>query len=91
MPIQAKLAQARTKRVMAGQLTRMVDIEADGLHAIGIFDSCGKFDDAGALANAISNAASRNYGTAGPEFLRRLIAAGPAHVAERVRRDFVEP
>jgi uncharacterized protein (DUF927 family) len=91
LPIQAKLAQARTKRAMAGQLTRMVDIEADGLHALGIFDSCGKFDDAGALAHAISNAASRNYGTAGPEFLRRLIAVGPANVAERVRKDFVEP
>ena len=70
--METKLTQGhKTKTAMAGQLARMVDIEADGGHGFGVFDSCGGFEDASSLARAIGSAASKDYGSAGPEFLER--------------------
>lgn len=91
LPIESKLAQASTKRAMAGQLARMVDIEADAGKGFGVFDSCGRFETPGALANAITAAASRAYGTAGPAFIRLVMAVGPDRIAARVCRGFIDP
>jgi putative DNA primase/helicase len=60
-------------RAHAGQLVRAVDIPVSGAH--GVFDDFASDDvDPGAFAEECKNATSTYYGTAGPEFVRRLIA-----------------
>jgi putative DNA primase/helicase len=72
-PFEAKLTEGRGK-ARAGQLLRLLDIPADRGRGFGVFDSGGSEGDAGALARAIKSAASKAYGTAGPEFVRRMLA-----------------
>ncbi len=72
VPIEAKLAEDRGKRTRAGQLIRMLDIPA--ARACGVFDHAGSNGDAADLAKRCKLAAASVYGTAGPEFVRRLFA-----------------
>lgn len=71
--IEDKIADDRGGRAKAGQLIRVLDIPADRELGFGVFDSAGPFPDAGKLADAIKHAATSAYGTAGPEFVRRLL------------------
>jgi putative DNA primase/helicase len=73
VPIPQKIAEERGKKARAGQLVRILDINADRGEACGIFDSVG---DSRALADAMKKEATTHYGTAGQEFVRRLIAEG---------------
>jgi uncharacterized protein (DUF927 family) len=68
-----KLEESR-QRVRSGQHVRLIDVPADVDAGFGVFDGCGAYGDAKALADAIKLAAQSNYGTAGPEFVRRLLA-----------------
>jgi putative DNA primase/helicase len=52
----------------------MLDIAAG--RAFGVFDHAEADGDAASLAKACNRAAGSAYGTAGPEFVRRLIAEG---------------
>jgi uncharacterized protein (DUF927 family) len=70
-----KLEENR-QRVRPGQQVRLIDVPADAGAGFGVFDSCGVYGDAKALADAIKLAAQSNYGTAGPEFVRRVLADG---------------
>jgi uncharacterized protein (DUF927 family) len=70
-----KLEETR-QRVRSGQQVRLIDVPADAGAGFGVFDSCGIYGDAKALADAIKLAAQSNYGTAGPEFVRRLLVDG---------------
>jgi putative DNA primase/helicase len=72
IPVGAKLAEDRGRRARAGQLVRVLDVPAERLH--GVFDHGGWASDAGVLAKEFRRAAATAYGTAGPEFVRRLIA-----------------
>jgi putative DNA primase/helicase len=72
LPVEAKLAEDRSKKTRGGQLVRMLDIPA--ARARGVFDHAGPDGDAAALAKTFKLAAVSAYGTAGPEFVRRLIA-----------------
>jgi putative DNA primase/helicase len=72
-PFEAKLTEGKGK-ARAGQLLRLLDVPADRGRGFGVFDNGGRDDDAGALARAINRAASKAYGTAGPEFVRRILA-----------------
>ena len=74
IPVETKMADDRGRKVRAGQLVRMLDIPADRGKGFGAFDHGGPDDDAGKLAKAFKRAAVSAYGTAGPEFVRRLIA-----------------
>ena len=92
LPMEVKLTQGRRgSRPMAGQLARVVDIEADADKGFGIFDGCGSFDDPSALARAIASATARCYGTLGPAFIERVLALGVEQVAKRVRSEFIAP
>ncbi len=73
MPLDAKMAEAK-QRTMAGQAVRLVDIPADAGAGFGAFDSLGKNEKAKDLADAIKRAARSDYGFAGPEFVRHLVA-----------------
>jgi putative DNA primase/helicase len=73
IPLEAKMAEGKGK-ARAGQLLRMLDIPADRSLGFGVFDNGGSEGDAGALARAIKSAAGKAYGTAGPEFVRRILA-----------------
>ncbi|WP_363350185.1 DUF927 domain-containing protein [Methylocystis echinoides] len=76
IPIATKLAEDRGRRARAGQEVRLLDIPADRGLGCGAFDHAGPEGDAGKLSKAIKVAAQSAYGTAGPEFVRRLIAEG---------------
>jgi putative DNA primase/helicase len=70
---ETKLAEDRG-RARAGQLVRMLDIPVDRNAGFGAFDHGDQDGDAGALAKAFKQAAISAYGTAGPEFVRRIVA-----------------
>jgi uncharacterized protein (DUF927 family) len=76
LPVDAKLTEDRGRKPRAGQLVRMLDIPADRGLGFGIFDFAGPDGDAAALAKRCKLAAGSAYGTAGPEFVRLLIAGG---------------
>jgi putative DNA primase/helicase len=76
IPIATKLAEDRGRRARAGQEVRLLDISADRGLGFGAFDHAGPESDAGKLSKAIKVAAQSAYGTAGPEFTRRLIVEG---------------
>ena len=52
----------------------MLDVPADRGLGFGAFDNGGPNDDAGKLAMALKQSAITFYGTAGPEFVRQIIA-----------------
>jgi putative DNA primase/helicase len=74
LPVEAKLSEAPGRKARAGQLVRLLDVPADRGAGFGVFDNGGSDGDAGELAKRIKLAASSAYGTAGPAFVRRLIA-----------------
>ena len=73
VPLEAKLSEGKGK-ARAGQLLRLLDLPADRGLGFGVFDNGGSHGDAGALARAIKFSANAAYGTAGPEFVRRIVA-----------------
>jgi putative DNA primase/helicase len=86
-PIQTKLSEdlKRGTRAYAGHLVRAIDIRARRTH--GVFDAFEADDiDPKAFADQCKSAASTHYGTAGPEFVRQLIARNisATDVRERV-------
>src|SRR5262249_59791129 len=76
------------KRAKAGQEIRILDLSANVGAGFGVFDSAGGFSDAAKFADAITKSSSEYCGTAGPEFVRRLIARGTekitADIAKRI-------
>lgn len=85
-PVETKLGEDRGRKIRAGQLIRLLDIPADRGLGFGAFDHACDYDDAGKLADAIKDAATAAYGTAGPEFVRCLIALGVDQVAARAKK-----
>ncbi len=74
VPVDAKLIEDRGRKPRPGQLVRMLDIPVS--RPFGAFDHAGPDGEAALLAKACKQAALSAYGTAGPEFVRRLIADG---------------
>jgi putative DNA primase/helicase len=88
VPVEGKLSEDRTKKTRAGQLVRILDVPA--ARAFGVFDFAGPDGDAATFAKACKRAAVSAYGTAGPEFVRRLISEGVAGDEVRsIVREFV--
>jgi putative DNA primase/helicase len=73
LPVDAKLSEAPGRKARAGQLVRLLDVPAERGAGFGVFDNGGPDGDAGALAKSIKLTAIDAFGTAGPEFVRRLI------------------
>jgi uncharacterized protein (DUF927 family) len=71
VPVDGKLSEDRGRKTRAGQLVRLLDIPAQ--RAYGAFDHSGPSGNAADLAKTFKLAATSSYGTAGPEFVRRLI------------------
>jgi uncharacterized protein (DUF927 family) len=61
------------KSVLAGQEVRLLNIPADRGKGLGAFDHLGGFPSPDKLAQAMHAAATANYGTAGPAFIRKLL------------------
>jgi uncharacterized protein (DUF927 family) len=74
------------KRQRAGQEVRLLEIPADARRGYGVFDGPGETRNVGELADKLLDAAGKYYGTAGPEFVRRLIKAGTLKCAAEVER-----
>ena len=68
------MSEDRGRKARAGQLVRMLDVPADRGLGFGAFDGGGADGDASKLAKAFKRAAISAYGTAGPGFVRQLIA-----------------
>lgn len=90
--------QEEGKRPMAGQLVRLLEVPADAGLGFGAFDHGGASGEAKDLADTLKHAARTHYGTAGPEFVRRLIAKGVDEVVREAgsmiaafARDHVPP
>ena len=83
IPIETKLVEDRGRKARAGQLVRMLDVRADRGCGFGAFDNTGPEGDPSKLAQAFRYSAVSAYGTAGPEFVRRLI--GESVTGEDVR------
>jgi putative DNA primase/helicase len=86
LPIETKLAEDFGRKTRAGQTIRLLDIPADRGLGFGAFDHNGGGTDARKLADAIKDAARSAYGTAGPEFVRRLINRDLDLAATEARR-----
>ena len=67
-----KMAEAG-QRSRAGQEVRLLDIQADG-QAFGAFDNLHGHDAPAAFAEHVSRLSATSYGTAGPEFVERLVS-----------------
>ena len=68
-----KLVEGRQK-ARAGQQVRLIDVSADARAGFGVFDHVGSSGDSQSLADSIKKAARSNYGTAGPQFVGRVLA-----------------
>jgi putative DNA primase/helicase len=85
MPMAAKINEDRSgRRAQAGQAVRLLDIPADANRGFGVFDHAGPDNDAARLADAIKRAARTTYGTAGPAFVRRLVAENGKDAAKHI-------
>jgi putative DNA primase/helicase len=92
--IETEMAKTGAK-AKAGQLVRMIDINANRKHgAWDNLDSHG-FHDGGAFSNAIATAADKHYGHAGRLFLHKLTQRGfrdlPATLEQYKRADQFKP
>lgn len=90
IPMATKIAEDRGRRAFAGQSVRFLDIPADARRGFGVFDHPGSSGDSSKLAEAIKHAAITSYGTAGPEFVKRVIAEGWEDVSSVVREMIAE-
>lgn len=69
-----KIREDGKSRVMAGQLVRVVDIEADAGKGFGIFEDLHGFPDGAVFSNHLNDAAKRVHGIVLRAFLERLTA-----------------
>jgi uncharacterized protein (DUF927 family) len=88
LTIPMKIAEDRSRKAQAGQLVRMLDINADRGNGFGVFDNGGATNDVSSLVANLKHAAVTIYGTAGPEFVRRLIERGVA--SESINADIIK-
>lgn len=84
IPMSTKIAEDKGRKAQAGQQVRMLDIAADSGRGYGAFDNPGPNGDPAKLADAIKQAAQMHYGTAGPAFIRAIMAEGPDAVGKAV-------
>jgi putative DNA primase/helicase len=73
------------QRARAGQQVRLVDIPAHATNRFGVFDHGGPDRDGKSIADALKSAARSYYGTAGPAFVRQVIADGIDKNSDDVR------
>jgi putative DNA primase/helicase len=73
MKIGQKLKEDSSRRVMAGQMVRTMDVPADRGKGHGAFDFAGPTGNAGDIANAFKAATTTYYGSAGPAFVAALL------------------
>lgn len=81
----ARLAQ----RTMAGQELRLIDLAADAGAGMGAFEQLHGAVGPAEFADAIKEAAGKDYGLAGPFFVRRMIT-GRERCGERARELLAE-
>jgi uncharacterized protein (DUF927 family) len=79
--VETKIEEDRGRKARAGQTVRLLDIPADRGLGHGVFDNPGAFAGAGKLADEIRTAATTAYGTAGPAFVRAMVAQGTDEVS----------
>jgi uncharacterized protein (DUF927 family) len=73
LPVSSKLNEDKTRKAMAGQMVRLLDIPCDAGKGFGAFDHGNEQGDAAPIAKQFKQASVQYYGTAGPAFLKALI------------------
>ena len=66
--------ESSKKKIMAGQLVRVLDIPADAGQQRGLFDDLKGHTSGREFSEHLKLASARDYGTAAPAFLERLVA-----------------
>lgn len=79
------MAQANRKP-KAGQEIRLLDIPADAGAGFGIFEDLHQYAGGAVFSRAITEAASKDYGTAALGFLHKLVQRPPDWAANAVKR-----
>jgi putative DNA primase/helicase len=72
----------RGERPMAGQELRLLDVSADAGRQMGIWEELHGAAGPAELSDAIRQACDRDYGHAGPAFVKRLVASKSGAIAD---------
>ena len=80
------------KRAYAGQEARLVDVPANAGAGLGLFEQLHDADSAEAFARLLKAEAGECYGTAGREFLRRLVVQldDAMNAVDQIKTAFVD-
>lgn len=74
------------KKPKAGQEVRLLDIPADAGAGMGMFENLHQYANGAAFSKAITEAASKHYGTAAQPFITKLVEHGDK-VAEWIKKN----
>jgi hypothetical protein len=83
MTVETKIRQFHKATANTGAALRLLNVAADQGRGLGVFDAPGPTGNSADLVKAFSEAMNNVYGSAGPEFIRAIIAR--ADCAETVR------
>jgi uncharacterized protein (DUF927 family) len=76
-----KVREDGRRRVTAGQAVRVVDVPADAGAGLGLFEDVHGAGSPRTFADSLRDAARECYGTAGREYLRRLVSGADEYAA----------
>jgi uncharacterized protein (DUF927 family) len=87
-----EMMTAAGKVVKGGQEVRLIDIEADAGRKLGVFEKLHGFDSGQHLADYLTLATTKYYGTAITAFLEHVVAQRPSVIdrIQRGRENFVQ-
>ena len=85
------MAEAK-KKPKAGQEIRLLDIPADAGAGFGMFENLHSYANGAAFSKAVTEAASKHYGTASQPYLEKLIEHHDkvADLVKKAQRDFTQ-
>lgn len=72
IPLAEHVAEAGGKKAKAGQLVRMVDVQAEVAKGHGVFESIGEHQNGSVFSRFLKTNSSRHYGVAGRAFVEQL-------------------
>jgi len=82
------------KKVKAGQEVRLIDINADANHGLGIFENLHGLENGSILSRKLLDATTKFYGTPIISFLEKITSTDQIelipNILEKLRQDFIE-
>ncbi len=84
--IEQKISEGYGTKATAGVEMRLLNISADAGCGYGVFDSLAGFGDGNALVTALRKACAKDYGVAGPAFVRAIVQRGVEEVTAQTSK-----